>query len=147
MGCINSKKAIARASPAYVHSVSATDNRSAIAEPPSRGQSGVLIFENKAEATSEDQSRDGKKFRKDSSKGTGSFRMGFSHRFVEAEQNAAGWPLWLTSAAGEAIQGWVPLKADSFEKLDKVGKAQNFTFQHCYYVIGFFIHLSCLKLI
>lgn len=47
-------------------------------------------------------------------------RLGLSHRFVEAEQNAAGWPSWLTSVAGEAIHGWVPLKTDSFEKLDKV---------------------------
>jgi len=39
---------------------------------------------------------------------------------VEAEQNAAGWPQWLTSVAAEAIQGWVPLKTDSFERLDKV---------------------------
>jgi len=39
---------------------------------------------------------------------------------VEAEQNAAGWPPWFTSVAGEAIQGWVPLKADSYERLDKV---------------------------
>ncbi|KAF7820505.1 protein IMPAIRED IN BABA-INDUCED STERILITY 1-like [Senna tora] len=124
MGCINSKNAFAStSSPAYLHSLSAaTDNRSAIAEPPTRAQSGVLITDNKPEETSEDPSRDGKKFRKNSSKGTGSFRMGFSHRFVEAEQNAAGWPLWLTSAAAEAIQGWVPLKAESFEKLDKIGQ-------------------------
>ena len=39
---------------------------------------------------------------------------------VDGAQVAAGWPLWLTSVAGEAIQGWVPRKADSFEKLEKV---------------------------
>lgn len=38
----------------------------------------------------------------------------------EAELIAAGWPSWLTSAAGEAIKGWVPRPAESFEKLDKV---------------------------
>ena len=52
--------------------------------------------------------------------GTGSVSLRLSCRFVEAEQNAAGWPPWLTSVAGEAIQGWVPLKTDSFERLDKV---------------------------
>ncbi|XP_077231536.1 putative serine/threonine-protein kinase At1g54610 [Tasmannia lanceolata] len=41
---------------------------------------------------------------------------------VEGEQIAAGWPSWLTSAAGEAIKGWVPRRADSFEKLDKIGQ-------------------------
>lgn len=53
-------------------------------------------------------------------RGTGSVSLRLSCRFVEAEQNAAGWPPWLTSVAGEAIQGWVPLKTDSFERLDKV---------------------------
>lgn len=39
---------------------------------------------------------------------------------TEGEQVAAGWPSWLASAAGEAIKGWLPRKADTFEKLDKV---------------------------
>ncbi|RWW57611.1 hypothetical protein BHE74_00035583 [Ensete ventricosum] len=39
---------------------------------------------------------------------------------TEGEQVAAGWPAWLSAVAGEAIKGWVPLKADSFEKLEKV---------------------------
>lgn len=39
---------------------------------------------------------------------------------VDGAQAVAGWPSWLTAAAGEAIKGWIPRKADSFEKLDKV---------------------------
>lgn len=39
---------------------------------------------------------------------------------TEGEYVAAGWPPWLASVAGEAIKGWVPRRADSFEKLDKV---------------------------
>ncbi|KAJ6793093.1 putative serine/threonine-protein kinase [Iris pallida] len=38
------------------------------------------------------------------------------------EHAAAGWPSWLTSVAGEAIKGWLPRRADSFEKLDKIGQ-------------------------
>ncbi|XP_027064134.1 probable serine/threonine-protein kinase At1g54610 isoform X1 [Coffea arabica] len=41
---------------------------------------------------------------------------------LEGEQVAAGWPSWLASAAGEAIKGWLPRKADTFEKLDKIGQ-------------------------
>ncbi|OVA00125.1 Protein kinase domain [Macleaya cordata] len=41
---------------------------------------------------------------------------------IKGEQVAAGWPSWLTAVAGEAIQGWVPRRADSFEKLDKIGQ-------------------------
>ncbi|WOL10464.1 putative serine/threonine-protein kinase [Canna indica] len=43
-------------------------------------------------------------------------------RHTEGEQVAAGWPSWLSAVAGEAIQGWLPLKAESFEKLEKVGQ-------------------------
>ncbi|XWS44349.1 hypothetical protein CRYUN_Cryun15aG0037600 [Craigia yunnanensis] len=59
-----------------------------------------------------------------SSRKSGSFglKLGFSHRHVEAEQVAAGWPAWLSSAAGEAVHGWVPLQADAFQKLDKIGQ-------------------------
>lgn len=32
----------------------------------------------------------------------------------------AGWPSWLVSVAGEALNGWLPLSADSFEKLEMV---------------------------
>lgn len=39
---------------------------------------------------------------------------------VKGEQLVAGWPSWLSSVAAEAIHGWVPLRAESYEKLDKV---------------------------
>ncbi|KAL1358361.1 hypothetical protein AAHE18_04G026800 [Arachis hypogaea] len=34
----------------------------------------------------------------------------------------AGWPSWLAAVAGEAINGWIPRRADSFEKFDKIGQ-------------------------
>ncbi|KVH95869.1 Protein kinase, ATP binding site-containing protein [Cynara cardunculus var. scolymus] len=41
---------------------------------------------------------------------------------IEGEQVAAGWPSWLAEAAGEAVSGWLPRRADTFEKLDKIGQ-------------------------
>ncbi|XP_008794856.1 probable serine/threonine-protein kinase At1g54610 [Phoenix dactylifera] len=41
---------------------------------------------------------------------------------VHGEQVAAGWPAWLSAVAGEAIRGWTPRRANSFEKLDKIGQ-------------------------
>ncbi|XP_062198792.1 probable serine/threonine-protein kinase At1g54610 isoform X2 [Phragmites australis] len=38
-----------------------------------------------------------------------------------AEQLAAGWPPWLVAVAGEALRGWAPRRADTFEKLNKIG--------------------------
>ncbi|XP_059663162.1 probable serine/threonine-protein kinase At1g54610 isoform X2 [Cornus florida] len=48
--------------------------------------------------------------------------MGSLPRATEGEQVAAGWPSWLAAAAGEAIKGWLPRRADTFEKLDKIGQ-------------------------
>ncbi|XP_038989511.1 probable serine/threonine-protein kinase At1g54610 [Phoenix dactylifera] len=45
------------------------------------------------------------------------------------EHAAAGWPSWLTSVAGEAVKGWLPRRADSFKKLDKIGQG---TYSHVY---------------
>ena len=95
-------------------------------------QSGPLNLERNYSTTSkkkegersiENRSREIKKTKKDAShsRGSFSFRLGFSQRYVQAEQTAAGWPHWLSSAASEAVDGWVPLRADSFEKLEKVG--------------------------
>ncbi|KAG8052334.1 hypothetical protein GUJ93_ZPchr0001g29509 [Zizania palustris] len=36
-----------------------------------------------------------------------------------AEQLAVGWPPWLGAVAGEALRGWTPRRADTFEKLNK----------------------------
>ncbi|KAK9689877.1 hypothetical protein RND81_09G087600 [Saponaria officinalis] len=40
----------------------------------------------------------------------------------ESELVAAGWPSWLACAAEEAVRGWIPRSADSFERLDKIGE-------------------------
>ncbi|KAL2333898.1 hypothetical protein Fmac_015111 [Flemingia macrophylla] len=39
---------------------------------------------------------------------------------MEGKHVAARWPSWLATVAREAIKGWLPRRADSFEKLDKV---------------------------
>ncbi|KAJ8772433.1 hypothetical protein K2173_027610 [Erythroxylum novogranatense] len=33
-----------------------------------------------------------------------------------------GWPSWLMAVAGDVIGGWTPRRANSFEKLDKIGQ-------------------------
>ncbi|KAF3438506.1 hypothetical protein FNV43_RR21268 [Rhamnella rubrinervis] len=37
-------------------------------------------------------------------------------------RNQQGWPSWLMAVAGEAIQGWTPRRANTFEKLAKIGQ-------------------------
>ncbi|KAL9393250.1 hypothetical protein Peur_012535 [Populus x canadensis] len=40
---------------------------------------------------------------------------------MRGEQVAAGWPPWLSAVCGEALNGWIPRRADTFEKIDKIG--------------------------
>ncbi|KAI4329488.1 hypothetical protein MLD38_027875 [Melastoma candidum] len=49
-------------------------------------------------------------------------RLSNPPRNVHGEQVAASWPAWLSEVAGEAIRGWILQRADSFEKLDKIGQ-------------------------
>lgn len=83
------------------------DGKTVIVErPPSRSQRGRRVSDN------------GKG-------GGGGLVISKVPRSAEAELIAAGWPYWLTSVAGEAIKGWIPRRADSFEKLDKVSLFQS----------------------
>ncbi|TKY61427.1 serine/threonine-protein kinase [Spatholobus suberectus] len=47
-------------------------------------------------------------------------RLSNPPKHLRGEQVAAGWPPWLTAVCGEALSGWIPRKADTFEKIDKV---------------------------
>ncbi|OMO93784.1 hypothetical protein COLO4_16677 [Corchorus olitorius] len=38
------------------------------------------------------------------------------------ELNQQGWPSWLMAVAGEAIRDWTPRRANTFEKLEKIGQ-------------------------
>ncbi|XP_064934496.1 probable serine/threonine-protein kinase At1g09600 isoform X2 [Musa acuminata AAA Group] len=38
------------------------------------------------------------------------------------EHVAAGWPSWLTAVAGDAVKGWLPRRADSFDNFNKIGQ-------------------------
>ncbi|KAL1339793.1 probable serine/threonine-protein kinase At1g54610 [Arachis stenosperma] len=49
-------------------------------------------------------------------------RMSNPPKNLRGEQVAAGWPPWLTAVCGEALSGWIPRKADTFEKIDKIGQ-------------------------
>lgn len=126
MGCANSKQAVS-VTPAVDHSGALRENDAAAGS----GRRGAGLAENKARKKKSMKSGlSGGELdepgRVGSLDGGGaccdsvSFRLGNLHKYVEGEQVAAGWPAWLSAVAGEAIQGWVPLRAESFEKLEKV---------------------------
>ncbi|XP_019152758.1 PREDICTED: probable serine/threonine-protein kinase At1g54610 [Ipomoea nil] len=130
MGCVASKQAVS-VTPAVDHSgVLRDDVGSGRSRVTSGGLGLGLEFDLKkvkkrADSVLSAGSELGESGRT-SSNGCGSesvsFRLGNLHKYVEGEQVAAGWPAWLSAVAGEAIQGWVPLRTESFEKLEKIGQ-------------------------
>ncbi|KAG6602518.1 Protein IMPAIRED IN BABA-INDUCED STERILITY 1, partial [Cucurbita argyrosperma subsp. sororia] len=134
MGCISSKQ-VTKATKSPVRKRRATTTATATVaangaavtlDPLSRTHSvTTLDHDNKGDNKSDDRNRELRKSKKETSQGvkaSQSLKLGAPQRNVEAEQVAAGWPSWLSSAAGEAVHGWVPLRADSFEKLEKIGQ-------------------------
>lgn len=134
MGCVSSKQTVSVTPAALDHSGGFDGGGSGRSRVGSFGGSGggglaaeldTNLKKVKKRGSAESGSEVGESGRT-SSNGCGSesvsFRLGNLHKYVEGEQVAAGWPAWLSAVAGEAIQGWVPLRADSFEKLEKVRK-------------------------
>ncbi|KAL2340727.1 hypothetical protein Fmac_008667 [Flemingia macrophylla] len=109
MGCVSSKQAVS-VTPAIDHSAAFRTN--------------AADTERNRKRTESAQSEAGESGRAswNSNCDSLSFRLGNLHKYVQGEHVAAGWPAWLSAVAGEAIHGWFPLRADAFEKLEKIGQ-------------------------
>lgn len=134
MGCVSSKQARRDA-------ISSPDS-SAAAVPPRKGSGkrraqmglsqskvGFGGLEKIREESEEGEDEHSSPSRKDSQnpkavkKGNPVKKAAFSIKFgrlTEAEHLAAGWPGWLSAVAGEAVEGWLPLRSDKFQRLEKV---------------------------
>ncbi|CAK9162957.1 unnamed protein product [Ilex paraguariensis] len=130
MGCVSSKQARSE-SPAFDLPVTVRDNGSANLDSSSQIKSGFGYLEKIKEETENDkEDESGSRHRelgksKSSKKGSSEKRAAFSIRFgrlTEGEHIAAGWPAWLSAVAGEAIEGWLPLRYDIFERFEKIGQ-------------------------
>ncbi|PRQ16251.1 putative protein-serine/threonine kinase CMGC-CDK-CRK7-CDK9 family [Rosa chinensis] len=123
MGCVSSKQTVS-VTPAFDHSGAFRDN----VGNSGRSRVGEAVVKKKKKGGELSGSELGESGRASSNmkKSNGSeslsFRLSNLQRYVEGEQVAAGWPAWLSAVAAEAIQGWVPLRADAFEKLEKIGQ-------------------------
>ncbi|KAL3575192.1 hypothetical protein D5086_023293 [Populus alba] len=123
MGCVSSKQAVS-VTPALDHSGALNTSRIRV------GMDQHTSFKKNGDRRHHHEmvvscggSELGESGRAPSSNGESlSFRLRNLHKYIEGEQVAAGWPAWLSAVAGEAIHGWVPLNADGFEKLDKIGQ-------------------------
>ncbi|KAH1105853.1 hypothetical protein J1N35_009621 [Gossypium stocksii] len=80
------------------------------------------VVEAENEGTQEEEKADGKtKQRGERRKSKPKPRLSNLPKHLRGEQVAAGWPSWLSDACGEALNGWIPRRADTFEKIDKIG--------------------------
>jgi cyclin-dependent kinase 12/13 len=123
MGCVHGRPATS--SPAAVSTSRRRDHPSTAAAVSQTQQEGVAS----AAAPAEEAEKPEKVKRERRSRSSRSaaaaahpeVRLGSSFaNKARGEQVAAGWPAWLSAVAGEAINGWTPRRADSFEKIDKV---------------------------
>ncbi|KAK7411386.1 hypothetical protein VNO78_02819 [Psophocarpus tetragonolobus] len=114
MGCVSSKQAVS-VTPAIDHSGAFRTNAAL-------GESERKEKKKRTESGGASQSEVGESGRTSSNCDSLSFRLGNLQKYVQGEHVAAGWPAWLSAVAGEAIHGWVPLRADAFEKLEKIGQ-------------------------
>ncbi|KAK4490720.1 hypothetical protein RD792_001421, partial [Penstemon davidsonii] len=145
MGCISSKKARSE-SPVYdaVSSSSSSSSRNARRRRPLASSAPLHVPgplekikeepENEVEVDEDDKEEFVKRIRHGYSGNLKALKKGASEkknvfnfsikfgRLTESEHVAAGWPAWLSAVAGEAIDGWLPLRSDTYERLEKIGQ-------------------------
>ncbi|KAG5244928.1 hypothetical protein OIU77_018634 [Salix suchowensis] len=73
------------------------------------------------EETQEEKVDGDKKTRGERRRSRPNSKPGNLPRQMRGQQVAAGWPPWLSAVCGEALNGWIPRRADTFEKIDKIG--------------------------
>ncbi|XP_042021353.1 protein IMPAIRED IN BABA-INDUCED STERILITY 1-like [Salvia splendens] len=124
MGCVSSKK-IRCDSPTYdeVCSISCIGNgsRKRSSRHPVLTEE-IVVVKTEAEGGRESEAESKRRNYKDASRESKREKHAYYGRQSESDLIAAGWPSWLTAVAAEAIDGWVPLRADAYERLDKIGQ-------------------------
>ncbi|THG17979.1 hypothetical protein TEA_011595 [Camellia sinensis var. sinensis] len=84
-----------------------------------KGESSGEVFQNGVDQTEEHNKDESTRPRGERRRSRPNPRLSNPPNCVHGEQVAAGWPSWLSDVAGEAINGWTPRRADTFEKIDK----------------------------
>jgi cyclin-dependent kinase 12/13 len=133
MGCVHGRPATS--SPAAVSTSRCQDHPSTAAAVSQTQQQGVTSAAAPTEAAEKPEKvkreRRSRSSRSAAAAAHADVRLGSSFaNKARGEQVAAGWPAWLSAVAGEAINGWNPRRADSFEKIDKVISGSSVSLLH-----------------
>ena len=115
MGCVFGREASSKAA-------AATTSEIKLAQTSKTGEAnGAADVEvEKKKKKHEEAPKEERKSKGDRRRSKPNPRLSNPSKHWRGEQVAAGWPSWLSDACGEALNGWVPRKADTFEKIDKV---------------------------
>lgn len=108
MGCVIGRQASSN------KGSGAQTNRNKVDEASAAAEKNVVEIEND-EKKSDDRVQHSRRSKPNP-------RLSNPPKHLHGEQVAAGWPSWLTAVCGEALTGWIPRKADTFEKIDKIGQ-------------------------
>ncbi|KAK2987876.1 hypothetical protein RJ640_025643 [Escallonia rubra] len=128
MGCVSSRQARSSASPVFDYSATVRDNGSSTNSDstlPVKGGFGTLEKIKEEPETEKEEESVHRNPKPPAKKGGSEKKLAFSFKFgrlTDGEHVAAGWPAWLSAVAGEAIEGWLPLRSDTFERLEKIGQ-------------------------
>ncbi|VVA93966.1 unnamed protein product [Arabis nemorensis] len=114
MGCVFGREATSSSEPKVAKS-------SKTAETVQVSKSNGAVVEVEKKKHEEEENNSGKP-KGDRRKSKPNPRLSNPSKHWRGEQVAAGWPSWLSDACGEALNGWIPRKADTFEKIDKIGQ-------------------------
>ncbi|XP_062176169.1 probable serine/threonine-protein kinase At1g54610 [Alnus glutinosa] len=117
MGCVFGREVSARPS-----SVEEERNEEVRAERAERAEAEVCEAPNGGNRKENEDEERSVRSRRRSGRPRPNPRLSNPPKHLHGEQVAAGWPSWLSAVAGEAINGWTPRRADTFEKLDKIGQ-------------------------
>ncbi|KAL4570301.1 hypothetical protein LXL04_025953 [Taraxacum kok-saghyz] len=104
----------------HVHS-----GRAEVTANPDAATGGVPDAQNGVDQKDEKQKDGGSRPRGERRRSKPNPRLSNPPKNIHGEQVAAGWPAWLSAVAGEAINGWTPRRADTFEKIDKASTYSN----------------------
>ncbi|KAF5753929.1 putative protein-serine/threonine kinase CMGC-CDK-CRK7-CDK9 family [Helianthus annuus] len=127
MGCVFAKQTTSSSAPAATSEIVKRDrDRDRDSGLSVRSGGGEVVVNNTGGGDAAEESGVDQRGEKDRSsrrrRSKPNPRLSNPPKNVLGEQVAAGWPAWLSAVAGEAINGWTPRRADTFEKIDKIGQ-------------------------
>lgn len=122
MGCVISREVSGIVSEANENKNLSSQSNRKVEDVPARkvDRNDVEVHNGGIKKEEKDGGNGGQRPPGEKRRSRGNPRLSSLPKQSRGEQVVVGWPPWLTDACGEALQGLIPRRADTFEKIDKV---------------------------